>query len=71
MHDVLIGRVADWLRWYRAENGLTQAELAEMLGFSVHRVSKIEQGTNLTLKSLERIAENLGVTAVEILSGRP
>lgn len=41
---------------------MTQAEFAERLGSSVQWVSRIELGENLTLATLEKIADVLGVT---------
>ena len=53
---------------YRKERGLSQEALAEVL--DVHRtyMGSVERGErNLTLKSVERIAERLGVSAVDLL----
>ncbi|MGK2348584.1 helix-turn-helix domain-containing protein [Actinomyces sp. W5033] len=56
------------LRAYRLERGLSQEALAEVLG--VHRtyMGGIEGGErNLTLKSVEKIAEKLDVEARELM----
>ncbi|TBN58606.1 XRE family transcriptional regulator [Glaciihabitans arcticus] len=56
------------LRAYRQARGLSQEDFAELL--EVHRtyMGGIERGErNLTLKSVERIAEKLGVDAVTLL----
>lgn len=56
------------LRAYRLERGLSQEALAEVLG--VHRtyMGGIERGErNLTLKSVEKIAEKLDVEARELM----
>lgn len=56
------------LRAYRKEQGLSQEDFADVVG--VHRtyMGGLERGErNLTLKSLERIAEKLGVEALELL----
>lgn len=53
------------LRAYRKARGLSQEDFAELIG--VHRtyMGGVERGErNLTLKSVERIAENLGIDAV-------
>jgi transcriptional regulator with XRE-family HTH domain len=58
------------LRRLRLARGLSQEQFAEVLG--VHRtyMGGIERGErNLTLRSLERIADHLGVDARELLSG--
>lgn len=66
------------LRAYRERRGLSQEAFADLLG--VHRtyMGGIERGErNLTLKTLERIAERTGVSPRELLAdparpaGRP
>ena len=56
------------LRAYRMERGLSQEDFAEVVG--VHRtyMGGLERGErNLTLQSLERIAEVLGVEPRELM----
>jgi transcriptional regulator with XRE-family HTH domain len=56
------------LRAYRIERGLSQEALAVML--DVHRtyMGGVERGErNLTLRSVERLAEKLGVEPLELL----
>ena len=56
------------LRAYRMERGLSQEAFAEVLG--VHRtyMGGVERGErNLTLKSVERMAEKLGMEARGLL----
>jgi len=56
------------LRAYRLERGLSQEAFSEVLG--VHRtyMGGVERGErNLTLKSLEKMAEQIGVEARELL----
>nr|WP_243896450.1 helix-turn-helix transcriptional regulator [Actinomyces bowdenii] len=56
------------LRAYRKERGLSQEAFAEVIG--VHRtyMGGVERGErNLTLKSVEKIAEQLGIEALELL----
>lgn len=56
------------LRTHRQARGLSQEDFAEFL--DVHRtyMGGIERGErNLTLKSLERIADRLGVDPVSLL----
>ncbi len=63
------------LRAYREAKGLSQEAFADVLG--VHRtyMGGVERGErNLTLKTVERIAERLGVDALELFgdqAGRP
>ncbi len=56
------------LRAYRLERGLSQEAFADVLG--VHRtyMGGVERGErNLTLRSLERIAEQMGVEVEELM----
>ena len=56
------------LRAYRMERGLSQEAFAKVLG--VHRtyMGGVERGErNLTLKSVERMAEKLGMEARDLL----
>lgn len=57
------------LRAYRLARGLSQEAFADVLG--VHRtyMGGVERGErNLTLKSVERIAERIGVEPLELLT---
>jgi transcriptional regulator with XRE-family HTH domain len=56
------------IRIYRKARGVTQEALAEVLG--VHRtyMGGVERGErNLTLQSLERLAQRMGVDPVTLL----
>ena len=56
------------LRAYRLETGLSQEAFADQLG--VHRtyMGGVERGErNLTLKSLEKMAEQIGVEVLTLL----
>lgn len=58
------------LRRYRQERGLSQEAFADLVG--VHRtyMGGLERGErNLTLRSLERLAEVLKVEPLELLRG--
>lgn len=50
----------------RKTAGLTQADLAERLGVSIERVSRIEREGNLTVHTIVTVANALGVTAAEL-----
>ena len=56
------------IRAYRTAKGVSQEELADALG--VHRtyMGGVERGErNLTLRSLERLADRMGVDPVDLL----
>ena len=58
------------LRRHRLARGLSQEAFADVVG--VHRtyMGGLERGErNLTLKSLERLAESLGMEPLELLKG--
>lgn len=58
------------LRAYRTERGISQEKFADLVG--VHRtyMGAVERGErNLTLRSVEKIAEHLGVDPLDLLSG--
>src|SRR4051812_39531436 len=57
------------VRAYRKAHGLSQNELADRLGVDWSYVSPIERGSkNLTLRSVERTAERIGVDPLDLLS---
>jgi len=61
--------VAQNLRRLRRRAGLSQAGLAEASGISRRMIVNLEGGdTNVSLSSLDRLAEALGVSFVEIVS---
>jgi transcriptional regulator with XRE-family HTH domain len=60
------------IRAYRHAKGISQEELAVALG--VHRtyMGGVERGErNLTLRSLERLAERMGIDPVSLLQPPP
>lgn len=66
--DVL-AHVAANLRRLRAASGLTQAALAEAAGMSRRMYVQLEGGdTNVSLSTLDRIADALGVDFVTVVS---
>ncbi|MBR1754259.1 helix-turn-helix transcriptional regulator [bacterium] len=59
------------LKMERMKKGLTQAQLAELLNIHEKHVCKIETGKqNVTLKTLSRIANVLGVNESSLLYER-
>jgi transcriptional regulator with XRE-family HTH domain len=68
MEGDLQRRLGRNLRAWREERGLSQEAFADVVG--VHRtyMGGVERGErNLTLKSVERLAETLGVDPLELL----
>lgn len=52
----------------RKERGMTQADLAELLGTTQGSISRLLSGAeDVTLTRLERIAEKLGVSRSELI----
>ncbi len=58
-YSVLSFAVTETLVNYRKENGVSQKEMAKILGVSQARISKIEAGNNITLKMLCDINDKL------------
>ncbi|WP_158374638.1 helix-turn-helix domain-containing protein [Cellulosimicrobium cellulans] len=76
MDGELQGTVGRNIRRIRATRGLSQEELAELIGNHRTYVGSVERGErNLSLRSLERLADSLGVDPVALLappaSGEP
>lgn len=58
------------LRALRAATGLTQEELADVLGIHRTYIGGLERGErNVTLQTVERLAASLGITAMSLLDG--
>lgn len=61
-------KVAIKLNRILRQKGMKQKELAELLGVSAQQVSKILKGSeNLTLETIERIENTLGIELITIL----
>lgn len=57
------------LRRLREARGVSQEDFAESLGLHRTYIGGVERGErNLTLRSVERIADQLGVPAVDLLA---
>jgi transcriptional regulator with XRE-family HTH domain len=72
MEGDLQRRLGERLRAERAARGLSQEALADTLG--VHRtyIGGLERGErNVTLQTVERLAERLGVDPMALLGDRP
>jgi transcriptional regulator with XRE-family HTH domain len=65
--DRLIRSVGRRIAELRREAGLSQERLAERIGASVQYVSRVELGENLTLTTLAKLGNALGVRAADLL----
>ena len=55
------------VKFYRIKKGLTQAHIGEFVEISEHRISQIENGKcNLTLKTVNKLSEALGVVSAKL-----
>lgn len=64
-----VARVTRRIAEAREDKGVTQEELAALLDTAPRNVQRIEAGQNLTLRTVERIAQVLGLTAEELVLG--
>ena len=78
--EKLIADVGQRIAEIRRERGWTQQEAADRLKMEPQSLQRLERGTNLTIRSLARIAGVLGVPTVALFeppktrerrSGRP
>ncbi|GAB3977712.1 hypothetical protein GCM10029978_068230 [Actinoallomurus acanthiterrae] len=60
--------IADRIRELRRRRGMSQEELAEASGLSVAVIRKIEQGGNVRMETLHKIARALGVVTVTFVA---
>lgn len=64
-----INNIGALIRQERIRRGMTQDELGELVGVGKSRISKIENGDGLTIKSVAKVMDALGMSAkVEIHS---
>ncbi|MFB5269856.1 helix-turn-helix domain-containing protein [Paenibacillus enshidis] len=62
-------RIGRKIRQYRKLKGLTQEQLAELVGTNFSYIGKIERGEyNVKIQTLEKIANALGVSLSALLS---
>ena len=60
------------IRGYRKKSGMRQGELARLVGISTSAVSNLEKGKSMvTVYTLGRIAEALGISMGEMFQGSP
>ena len=57
------------IRQLRKNDNLSQEQLAEITGLHRNYIGMVERGErNLTLQTVERLAQDLGVTAIELMT---
>ncbi|MFH1068713.1 MAG: helix-turn-helix transcriptional regulator [Candidatus Glassbacteria bacterium] len=67
----LLATLAENLRYYRHQKGLSQEKLAEICGYHRTYISDVERSKrNITLLGLETLAVALGVSASDLLTER-
>jgi len=58
-----VGEISNYIVRRRKTLGISQRELADLSGISLHALSNLESGKgNPTLESLLKVADTLGVT---------
>lgn len=63
----LFKKIASNLKNARLEQGLTQEKFAEKIDKTWSYIAKIETGQNLTLKTINQLANDLGIPVSRIL----
>ena len=66
----VVRRVAQRIAETRRRKGITQDEMAEALDCATKNYQRIEYGQNVTIKTLARIANVLGVSIVELVRAK-
>ena len=65
-------RILREIRAQKAVNGMTQKKLAEMMGVTPQYINKVVKGReNLTLETISRIEQVLGIALIEVPSAEP
>jgi transcriptional regulator with XRE-family HTH domain len=68
--DLLLRAIGLRVLRRREELGLTQQSVADRLGIAPQNIYRIEHGQqNLTVRTLVKVAEALGVTVAELIVG--
>jgi transcriptional regulator with XRE-family HTH domain len=69
--SAVAARITRALAELRKERGITTEEVAERLGTAVQNVRRIEAGQNITLGTLVRFAQAIGVTVDVVFTPDP
>jgi len=68
--DVLLHKIGLRILRRRQELGLTQQQVADKLSMAATNIVRIEHGKqNLTIRTLAKLADALGVTVAELIVG--
>jgi transcriptional regulator with XRE-family HTH domain len=68
--DLLLSQIGLRILRRRQELGLSQRDLADRLGIAQTNIARIEHGEqNLTIRTLAKLADALGVTVGELVTG--
>jgi transcriptional regulator with XRE-family HTH domain len=66
--DQVVRDVGGKIREIRVARGFTQEQVADRLGMTVRAYQSVENGRNLTIRSLARIANVLGVPPADLFT---
>jgi transcriptional regulator with XRE-family HTH domain len=69
--EFFLEQVGDNIRHYRLKRGLTLEALGEDIGLDKSNMFRIEQGKNITLLTLLKVAAFLDVHPSKLFSGTP
>ncbi len=71
-HSAITAALAVAIRRERARQGLSQEELAARVGIAARHLQKIEAAeVNLTLRTLAKLADAVGVSAADLIRTAP
>lgn len=69
--EIFLVQVGDNIRHYRQKRGLTLEALGEDIGLDKSNMFRIEQGKNITLLTLLKVATFLDVHPSKLFNGTP
>jgi len=62
--------LAELIKWHRSKKGMTQQELADLIGIARSQIANIEAGTseNPSIKTLSRFIKVLGIKKSDFMN---
>ncbi|MCB6062370.1 helix-turn-helix domain-containing protein [Flavobacterium psychrophilum] len=67
MENLLQKRVGKRIKAIRLENKITQQDLADLCGYDISNMSRLEAGrANATLSTIDKVSKALGIEPVEL-----